>query len=244
MATPGRQVFRVLFVGNSYTRFHDMPSMVSRLGDADSGAHRIDAVSEARGGYSLRRHWQRGEAQRRIAEGGFDAVVLQGHSLGPLRTPRELVTYARRFDAEVRDFGARLVLFETWARGPGSTLYGQEPGLDARAMESELNRFYRGLAALLGATLAPVGEAWAEAQRRHPGITLHRGDGAHPDLAGSYLAAAVMYGALTGRDPRRARWQPVSLHPGVATQLRAVAASALGQAGTRTAPGGYAFGGG
>ena len=49
--------------------------------------------------------------------------------------------------------------------------------------------------------LFPVASAWLAAWRRDPTIDLYSPDGLHPSMAGSYLAALVMYGVLYHRSP-------------------------------------------
>ena len=69
-------------------------------------------------------------------------------------------------------------------------------------MTDGLAKAYRDLGAELKAPVAPVGIAFAEAHRRLHSLDLHIYDGSHPTAAGSYLAAAVIYATITGRDPR------------------------------------------
>jgi hypothetical protein len=47
--------------------------------------------------------------------------------------------------------------------------------------------------------LLPVGTAWQLAWKRDPGLALYGEDGLHPSLAGSYLAALVIYEKLSGQ---------------------------------------------
>jgi hypothetical protein len=70
-------------------------------------------------------------------------------------------------------------------------------------MQTRLAEGYRDLAAELGAEVASVGLAWAEALRRKPGLELWKRDGAHPSRSGSYLAVCVFYAVLSGRDPTK-----------------------------------------
>ena len=60
---------------------------------------------------------------------------------------------------------------------------------------------YRGAADLIGGDLFPVGEAWRAAWARDPALPLYGPDGFHPSPLGSYLAALVIFEALTGRLP-------------------------------------------
>jgi hypothetical protein len=54
----------------------------------------------------------------------------------------------------------------------------------------------------LQALVLPVGLAFEESYRRRPALSLHQTyDGSHPSLAGSYLAACVVYASIYGRSP-------------------------------------------
>jgi hypothetical protein len=72
--------------------------------------------------------------------------------------------------------------------------------------------------------MAPVGNAWYAAYVERPGLNLWDRDGRHPNRAGSYLAAYVFYGHLTGRDPAGSRFT-AGLDPADARFLQTLAAS-------------------
>ena len=46
-------------------------------------------------------------------------------------------------------------------------------------------------------TLLPAGDAWREAWRRGPSLTLYADDGFHPSGLGSYLAALTIWRGLS-----------------------------------------------
>ena len=94
-------------------------------------------------------------------------------------------------------------------------------------MQAQIGQTYRRLALSYDARLAPVGTAFVAALERLPDLLLYRSDGAHPSMQGSYLAASVLYGAITGEDPRRASYCPHGMPKGVAARLRALAAAVL-----------------
>ena len=48
----------------------------------------------------------------------------------------------------------------------------------------------------------PVGSAWQAAWVRDPSLALYAGDGLHPSAIATYLAAAVMFERITGKDAR------------------------------------------
>lgn len=226
-ATEGDDVHRVLFIGNSYTRFNDLPRQVARLAESVETGPRLRVSRETHGGFDLRQHWRRRRVRSRIRRGNWDTVVIQGHSLSPINHPEELAEYARRFHEHASEAGARLVLFETWARHPTSRAYRRLDVEDPDEMLARIDDVYASIGRDLGAVVAPVGRAWRRAGEILPETSLHRRDGTHPALPGTYLAACVMYGTITGRDPREATWKPWRMSDDEAARIRDVAASSL-----------------
>jgi hypothetical protein len=220
--------YRVLFVGNSYTRFHAMPLMVRAA--LRSLPHHPDAVVEmvARPGWTLSRHLDHGLAQRRIEHGRFTHVVLQGHSLSALDDAGELRESVRALDRLTRARGAQTVLYETWARREDAPEYQRE-GLPRtpQEMHAHIAQTYGSLARELGAPIAPAGRAFLLAREAAPALELYRWDGSHPSEEGSYLAACTLAGAVSGRDPREVRYQPPGITRALARTLRDLAARAI-----------------
>jgi hypothetical protein len=97
--------------------------------------------------------------------------------------------YARRLHRAITDQGAEVVFYMTWART-------YQPGT-----QSQITSAYTEIAEELGATLAPVGEAWARALETVPDLRLHAPDGRHAAPPGSYLAACVFYRVLFDNTP-------------------------------------------
>src|SRR5439155_809015 len=113
---------RALFIGNSYTYQNDLPTLVRALGEATpGGALAVEML--AQGGATLGTHWLTPGTRERIAQGGFDFVVLQGQSVEPVLEPESFDSYARLFAAAVDDAGAQGVWFATWARHDGHADY-------------------------------------------------------------------------------------------------------------------------
>ena len=97
---------RILFIGNSMTYANDLPSLVRELGRSEP-SRQVTVSSVAYGNFSLVDHWERGDAQRAIASGPWDFVVLQQ---GPSALPDSralLVEYAGKFAEEIRRVGAQ-----------------------------------------------------------------------------------------------------------------------------------------
>jgi hypothetical protein len=179
-----RPGLRVLFVGNSLTYYNDMPGLVQKLAAAEEGARPIFAVYYTAPGWSLRSAARDDGLSDLLEEIRWDAVVLQEHSVRaaapPQRLRRETVPFARKLQDRATASGARTIVFMNWF-----------------AREAEASD----LAGELGVPVAPAALAWDEALRRRPGLNLLGSDGAHPNLAGSYLIACVFYATLTGREP-------------------------------------------
>ena len=118
-------VTRVLFIGNSYTYFNNLPEIVRVLAES-AGGGRVEVRMVAPGGWRLADHWQKGEAHEALRSGTWDFVVLQEQSqLGDPRTvdgkPRvgsdkNFAPAAAQWAAEIERAGARPVFYSTWAK--------------------------------------------------------------------------------------------------------------------------------
>jgi len=212
----------VLFIGNSFTRFNGLPRMVRRLLDADEVGPPAQVTGETRAGATLRRLWLTREIRWRVQAGNYTHVVLQGHSLRPVRRPNEIRDYARRFDEVIDQKGAKTILYNTWARMRHSDDVPEELA-DPEAMQQRIDDVYGAMGRDLEADVAPVGQAFALAAEEAPRITLRRSDGIHPTPAGTYLAACVFYRVLTGRSSSGLAYYPWPMREGVARRLQGIA---------------------
>jgi hypothetical protein len=177
---------RVLFIGNSYTFYnHGLDHELEGL------APTAIAASLAKAGYSLEDHWQDGEAVSLIQNGPWDYVVLQEQSQRPVLDQAEFYDFARALDSTIRDRGAQTILLMTWER-PDS--------LSSGVTTANLAVAYDHVSEDLGATVAPVGLAFARSHIQRPGLILYSEDG-HPTVFGTYLAACVLYGVIFGKTP-------------------------------------------
>jgi hypothetical protein len=197
--TPAPQ--RVLFIGNSYTYFNNLPELVAAISRSLPNGPRIEPVMYARGGMTLQWYWATGEPAALIDGGGWTHVVLQEQSaLGAgtdggdarLSPPGIFHQSVRTFVPRIRAAGAEPMLLMTWAR------------LAKPDEQAQLTSAYDTIGQELGVTVSPVGLAWQQARRQWPDLALHVADGAHPNPVGSYLTACVLYASLTGRSPRGA----------------------------------------
>lgn len=135
-----------------------------------------------------------------IKTGDWDFVVLAGLSTfgktlvidGQVRVgdPSGFLHHGRLLVEEIRPSGARPVLLVP-PRRPGG------PAVDQEAVDWAYHRLGREA----GASLAPVGEAFARVRRRRPDLALFDRHGEEWSRAGAFLAASVLEATVTGRFP-------------------------------------------
>lgn len=212
---------RVLFVGNSYTFVNDLPGMFAAM-TAEAGEPRhVDTI--AIGGATVADHVANPTLATTL-DAGWDLVVIQSQSYEAIVAFDEYAAAMVEFDAlvEAHSPGARLLVFETWARAPGDPLLDQL-GMTPAQMQAALSEAYAAAALQVGAELAPVGQAWALAQVEAPAIELHSPDLSHPSVAGSFLACAVFFGHIVEQPAGASAYVPEGLADADADLLEGVA---------------------
>ena len=104
----------VLFIGNSFTYYHDLPKMVAELAKA-GGQRPVDYERETPGGCTFAKHWKDGKALAKIQSRKWDYVVLQDHSQAAFCNETSMFEYGKKLDAEIKKQGAKTILYMTWA---------------------------------------------------------------------------------------------------------------------------------
>lgn len=182
---------KVLFVGNSYTYFWNLPRTVEAM--AASQDMTLEIRQSTAGGVSLKNHWNGDknlQSQELITSGDWTYVVLQNHSLSSIENPEEFFKYGKKFIELVKESGATPILYITWARKYNPL------------MQKTITEAYERLAEETGVIVAPVGQAWDRVRILRPDLDLYFDDGSHPSPAGTYLASCVFYHILTGKTSR------------------------------------------
>jgi len=178
-----------------------------------------DVHLEVAGGMNLDFHFRERAA---LIDRAWDHVILQGYSTldaDAPGNPGKIIDYSARLARLLRAANPEVDvrLFATWSRADQTYLEsGHWFGKPIEAMATEVRAAYDEAAARspdIGAVM-PVGEAWNRAiadgiaiRNPYPGagagqINLWAPDGYHASACGSYLAALVIFGSVTGRDPR------------------------------------------
>jgi hypothetical protein len=208
-----------------------------------------DVSLETSPGKNFDFHWQEKAA---VLDRPWDHVLLQGYSTLDQHKPGDsalLVDYAGRlarlFQAKNPRVDIRLV--STWSRADQTYLAtGHWHGKPIDAMATDLRRAYDQAATTSPAIHAviPVGQAWNRAIASHIAtanpyeavpkgeIDLWATDHYHGSTYGYYLEALVIFGNVTGRDPRMLGSQEqaaaaLGIEPSLASKLQQIAAETL-----------------
>jgi hypothetical protein len=191
-----QDTLKVLFVGNSYTYFWNLPQEVAAM--AESQEIPILTRQSTVGGSNLGEHWnrERGTRSRDLIENGdWDYVVMNNHSLSSIDSPDDFKKYGKLFADLIREHGAEPVFYMTWARKWNPL------------MQQTITEAYNALAIETRSHVVPIGPLWMKSIELRPDTDLYFDDGSHPSPEGTYLTALAFFrffsGAKTAAVPNR-----------------------------------------
>jgi hypothetical protein len=198
-----KKPLRVLFVGNSYTFMNDLPGMIRHLAASDKNELRLECIESLTPGASLQQHWDGKDALQKLQSSKFDWIVLQEQSLipaSPLETLEvTMYPHVKQFHAAALERKTQPILYMTWGRQKGDWENQKDDSYEA--MQSRLIAGYETIAKRLNIPVAPVGVAWRNLVNQQPLINPWSGDGSHPSVAGTYLAACIFYRIFYQKSP-------------------------------------------
>ena len=196
---------KILFIGNSYTYYNDMPKLFERIARENGteatcfsvtcGGRRLFEYTETEDDYSR-------QIDALTAEHRFDRVILQDHSVISLLDFEGFQRGVRQLEEKLRPCAKEFLLYETWGRKTGSETLA-EHGWTNESMTFGIADAYRKLGGLLQTPVAYVGLKFYAVGRQHPEIELYDPDRTHPSYAGSCLAAITLYTAVFGSYPAK-----------------------------------------
>ena len=197
----------VLFLGNSYTGVNNLPAIISSV--ATSAGDQITFDSNTPGGLTFQGHTTNATSLSKIAQGGWDYVVLQEQSQMP-SLPNSYVQnnvypYAQSLKNTIKTHNgcAQILFYMTWGRqnGDQSNCASWPPVCTYEGMDDLLQLRYMTMATTNDASVSPVGAVWRYLRANNPEINLYSSDESHPSLAGSYAAACTFYSAIFRKSP-------------------------------------------
>ena len=181
---------RILMLGNSFTFFHDMPSMLAAILKAEVTAH-------TRGGAYLAEQYNPdtemgAKTLAALKNERWDYVVLQEQSNAPVLKKS---AYQKSIDILVpliRAAGAEPVIYASWAYREGSEKLAST-GLSYEEMDRGMYESFHEAAERSHALIADVGRAFTELRELVP---VYEADDYHPSVSGFLLAAETIAAAI------------------------------------------------
>lgn len=202
---PKDKEYSVLFVGNSYTFYNDMPEVIFKT-ICDKAGYSVKVDSVTRGGYYLHqfassRDEYGAELENKLAQNEYDFIVLQEQSGNPAYNPNNFFSGARTLVRKIRrSSDAEIVFFETWGYKTGYHLLPTHGG-DTATMEMKNRAAYTAIAEYLHAEVALVGVAFKDVFENSR-VEVYDADHSHPSKNGSVLAACTIFSTIFKHDIR------------------------------------------
>lgn len=216
----------VLFIGNSYLSVNNLPQMVKNLTESLGDQMLMD--SKMNGGFTFQSHAFDATTYNKINSKPWNFVVLQGQSQEPSfpfeQVNEQTLPYAQQISDSVYASNecSQVNYYMTWGRQVGDPQWDSINTFDK--MNTRLRNAYLRIADSTNASVSPVGVAWKYVRDNYPSINLYAGDGSHPSLEGSYLAACTFYSSLFQKSCVGASYT-AGLNPQTCAILQLVASS-------------------
>lgn len=186
-----KKSFNVLFVGNSYTYYNDMPEVYFKKEAVEAG-YNVTVTSITKGGaylyqYADQEHEQGKQLRQKICGQHYDVAVLQEQSVNPIKNEENFLNAVR--DMKTLIDADHFVLYATWGRNIGSPQL-EELGITREEMTEKLSISYNKAAELYDMRVAEVGKTFLCYEPRDD---LYNQDRSHPSVIGSTIAAHVIF---------------------------------------------------
>ncbi len=186
-----KKSLNVLFVGNSYTYYNDMPEIYFKKVAEEAGCD-VTVTAITKGGAYLYQYanqeCEHGKLLRQKTSGQhYDVAVIQEQSVNPVKDEKSFLDGVHDVMALID--ADCFVLYATWGRNVGSPIL-DELALTREEMTEKLSLAYNKAAKLYGMKVAEVGKTFL---RYEPRDDLYDPDKSHPSAIGSTIAARVIF---------------------------------------------------
>jgi hypothetical protein len=193
----------VLFIGNSFTFYNDMPFIFKDIAISKGKNVFVDTVVE--GGKDFKFHSKQDITYQTIKARKWDYIILQGHSNEFAQPDVKVDTltfpYVKQIIDSIRKHNSctRVNLYMTWGYKNGNPKWKAIATYDS--MQEKIEMQYLRFTDKLNTGVNPVGAVWREVRTSNPEINLYQEDLFHPNLAGSYLSACTHFTTIFGETP-------------------------------------------
>ena len=202
----------VLFIGNSFTYYNEMPKMFSQLLRSEGISANVEQI--VNGGYRLRQYADLDTADGkttwdRLQERDWDYVILQGQSAEAALEEENFLQSVRTLCDRVRQVGAKPVLYQTWSYQDSSEKLNTT-GMSYGAFYKKIKEGYEKAAKQNNVQIAPVGDAFLMLNHPIGNLKMIRPDDFHPSLVGSYATAVCIYCSIFNHAAKD-YWHPIDI---------------------------------
>ena len=117
--------YSILFIGNSYTFFNDMPTVYFET-MAKACGYKLKVTSITKGAYTLEKFANPSDPYGKMVDNAlagyekYDYVILQEQSVRPATNQGAFYDGVRTLNEKIRAIGAQPILYATWGRQTGS----------------------------------------------------------------------------------------------------------------------------
>ncbi|MBT3418260.1 MAG: PKD domain-containing protein [Flavobacteriales bacterium] len=228
-----QQTKDVLFVGNSYTFYNDLPEMVKQI--ALSFGDTLNYESSTPGGASFGMHATNTTTISKINQQVWDYVVLQAQSQEPSLSTNYVNTNvypAVQSLIDIIENNSTCIdpmFFMTWGRkyGDASNCAPWPPVCTYLGMQQQLRLRYLDFSFTHDASCSPVGMAWKESISQDSTLNLYSPDNSHPSVYGTYLSACTFYASIFKNSPLGTTYIPNGIDTVTASFLQDIASNTV-----------------
>jgi len=195
---------KILFIGNSYTYFNDMPKSIfekmAKSVGIDVEVSAITKGGETLAGHQTEGHVTYGVVSEIFEKVKFDFAVFQEQSDRPATDPEAYFEAIGRLIKRACGSGAECVVYGTWPKKAGHKNL-EKYGMTVSEMAEKLDASFVSAAERFGARVALVGPCFCVSEDESSLPNPYSDDLSHPSYAGSYMAALCILNAVFGTDP-------------------------------------------
>jgi hypothetical protein len=186
-AQEGKEVIKVLFVGNSFTFYYNLPQVLEAMSEF-SESTQIEALHSLVSGSTLLDHLNQDKGTKTIEilnTHSFDYVVINHHSLAALDGADTFFQTSKKMVDLIRSKNASPIFMMTWG-------YKSNP-----LMIDSISKAYNAMGSQLDVDIVPCGLLFSEARKLRPDLTLFDDDDKHPSKNATYLNGLAFYKYFT-----------------------------------------------
>ena len=229
----GQSKKEVLFIGNSYTYYNDLPDLVKEI--ALSFGDTLVHESSTPGGSNFNAHSTNSQSLSKINQQQWDYVVLQAQSQEPSFSPSQVASdtypYAEILVDSIlaNSSCTEPLFFMTWGRkyGDQNNCQFYPPVCTYAGMQKRLRESYLDMSFLHNASCSPVGLAWKKSIAIDSTIDLYSTDNSHPSIYGSYLAACTFYASIFKKSAVGSSYWPNAIDSATAYSLQEIGSNTV-----------------